>query len=135
MNTEQIHDLVERYYALFDSRTGDVSTLGSLVAPGWRNVGSPGAELDVDAFSGLLTGLTQIVPDLTWTISETIIAGDRVIVRGEGSGTPVAQLFGAPATGRPFRIISIDIHTIADGRILSSVHLEDWAGALAQINA
>ena len=31
-----------------------------------------------------------------------IISGDRVTVLGEVSGTPVAPLFGQPATGKPF---------------------------------
>jgi hypothetical protein len=38
-----------------------------------------------------------------------------------------------PFTGKAFSIMSIDIHTIRDGRIQTTFHLEDWAGALRQL--
>ena len=68
-----------------------------------------------------------------WTIDEILQAGDRVTVRGHGSGTPVAELFGVGPTGRSFNVLSIDIHTIADGKIASTFHLEDWAAATQQL--
>jgi predicted ester cyclase len=74
------------------------------------------------------------VPDLQWRISELLQAGDRVVVRGEGRGTPAGEFFGVPHTGKAFSIMSIDIHTIRDGRIQTTYHLEDWAGALRQLS-
>ena len=62
-----------------------------------------------------------------------IQAGDRVIVRGRASGTPKGPLFGVDGKGKSFTIMSIDIHTIKDGKIVKTYHVEDWAGALAQL--
>ena len=38
-----------------------------------------------------------------------------------------------PFTGKAFSIMSIDIHTIREGRIQTTFYLEDWAGALRQL--
>jgi predicted ester cyclase len=127
--------LIDRYYSVFDAREGNLSDLQTVVSADWVNHGSAGADLSQASFSGLLTGIHQSVPDLTWRVVEIIVSGARVVVRGEGSGTPIAPLFGTPATGAGFSILSIDIHTLADGRIHESYHLEDWASALGQISA
>ncbi|MBV8851744.1 MAG: ester cyclase [Methylobacteriaceae bacterium] len=75
------------------------------------------------------------IPDMTFDIKEVLVAGDRIIVRGEVSGTPSGELFGAPHTGKSFKIMAIDIQTIRDGRISRTFHLENWVSALAQLRA
>jgi predicted ester cyclase len=61
--------------------------------------------------------------------------GDRVIVRGEVTGTPAGDLFGVPHTGKSFRIMAIDIQTIQDGKIARTYHIENWLSALGQLRA
>ena len=56
-------------------------------------------------------------------------------MRGEASGTPVAPLYDVQPTGKGFKIMSIDIHTIEGGRIVRTYHLEDWAGAMRQVTS
>jgi ketosteroid isomerase-like protein len=75
------------------------------------------------------------IPDLKFHIHEVLVAGDRVIVRGEVTGTPSAELFGAPHTGKSFRIMAIDIQTIRDGKISKTYHMENWLSALGQLRA
>ena len=75
------------------------------------------------------------IPDMRFDIKEVLVAGNRVIVRGEVSGTPSGELFGVPHTGRSFRIIALDIQTIRDGRIAHTYHLENWLSALGQLRA
>jgi predicted ester cyclase len=47
-------------------------------------------------------------------IKEVLVAGNRVVVRGEVSGTPAGDLFGVAHTGKSFRIMAID--RSAEGR-------------------
>jgi hypothetical protein len=54
-------------------------------------------------------------------------------VRGEASGTPAAPLYDVQPTGKGFKIMSIDIHTIDGEKIVRSYHIEDWAGAMRQV--
>jgi predicted ester cyclase len=74
------------------------------------------------------------VPDLKWEIKEVLVSGNQVTVRGEATGTPTAEFFGAAPTGRPFRIMSIDVHTIENGKMVRSYHIEDWMGAVRQVS-
>ncbi|HEY4041898.1 MAG TPA: ester cyclase [Rhodopila sp.] len=80
-------------------------------------------------------GFAKSIPDMKFDIKDVLIAGDRVIVRGEVTGTPAGDLFGVPHTGKSFRILTIDIQTIRDGKISKTYHLENWLSALGQLRA
>ena len=75
------------------------------------------------------------VPDLKWEIKDVLVSGNQVTVRGEATGTPAGEFMGAPHTGKSFKLMSIDVHTIADGKLTRSYHLEDWMGAVRQLSA
>jgi predicted ester cyclase len=66
---------------------------------------------------------------------EVLVAGNRVVVRGEVSGTPAGDLFGVDHTGKSFRIMAIDIQTVQDGKISRTYHLENWISAAGQLRA
>jgi predicted ester cyclase len=75
------------------------------------------------------------VPDLKWQITDIQVSGNQVTVRGEATGTPAGDFFGAPHTGKSFRIMSIDMHTLEGGKMVRSYHIEDWMGAVRQLGA
>ena len=129
---DQANTLMHRLYSLFN---GDLAVLDDVVADGWRNQSSNSTYNEKEPFAAIIGGLRQAVPDLAWTIDEILIDNNRVTVRGHGTGTPTAAIFGGEPTGRSFSLRSIDIHTIDpdSNRITSSFHLEDWAGALQQL--
>jgi predicted ester cyclase len=66
---------------------------------------------------------------------DVMVSGDRMIVRGEATGTPSTDFFGIPHKGKTFRIMSIDIWTMTDGKASSVHHVEDWAGAIGQLSS
>lgn len=76
----------------------------------------------------------KLVPDLRWNIEEMLQDGDKVIVRSIASGSPKGDFMGIPLDGtRSFRIMTIDIHTVENGRVKRVHHLEDWASAIKQL--
>jgi steroid delta-isomerase-like uncharacterized protein len=75
------------------------------------------------------------IPDMKFDIKEVLVAGDRVIVRGEVTGTPSGDLFGVPHSGKSFRIMAVDIQTIRDGKIARTYHMENWLSAIGQLRA
>ena len=83
----------------------------------------------------MIAGFGKAIPDLKWEIKELLTSGNRVIVRGEASGTPAGAFMGVPHGGKSFRIMSIDIHTVRDGKLSRSHHIEDWMGATRQLSA
>lgn len=113
----------DRYYELFSPDIVSIPT----------PPGGPGAQgmLNTVAFLG------QVVPDLNWEVEEMIALDDgRFVVRGEASGTPIGPFFGVEApTGRSFSIMSIDILTVDEGKIVHVYHLEDWTSAVAQLTS
>ena len=82
-----------------------------------------------------VAGRLKSVPDLKWQIKDVIVSGNQVTVRGEATGTPAGEFFGAPHTGKSFRVMSIDVHTLQDGKMVRSWHIEDWLGAVRQLGA
>jgi hypothetical protein len=62
-----------------------------------------------------------------------LVAGDRVIVRGEPTGTPAGKLFGARHKGKSFRIMAVDIQPLPDRKSPGPYHMENWSGAPAQL--
>ena len=77
----------------------------------------------------------KAIPDLKWEIKELLVSGDRAIVRGEATGTPAGPFMGVPRGGKSFRIMSIDVHTIKDGKLVRAYHVEDWMGAVRQLSS
>ena len=77
----------------------------------------------------------KMVPDINWEIKEVYVTSDNeIIVRGNATGTPAGgTFFGQPTNGKGFEIMSIDIHKVVDGKIKTSYHIEDWRGALNQL--
>jgi predicted ester cyclase len=102
--------------------------------PGWTTC--RGNEL-CNSRDEVLAGMTQrlkAIPDLKWEIKEVLVTGDRVIVRGEASGTPAGELMGTATNGKSFKLMSIDVHTLEGGKIAKSYHVEDWQGAFRQMS-
>jgi predicted ester cyclase len=85
----------------------------------------------------VMAGITQrlrSIPDLKWEIKEVLVTGDRVIVRGEASGTPAGELMGTATNGKSFKLMSLDVHTLQGGKIARTYHVEDWQGAFRQMS-
>ena len=72
-----------------------------------------------------------------WCVAQRfgLLVSDRFIVRGKMSGTPVDEFLGMIPNGKSFEIMTIDIHTVADGKIVETFHVEDFAGAFRQMLA
>ncbi len=135
----QARAIIAKWYRLFNLPVaGDMKTLqeeiltedyescwGYLPAECW------GRETSIK----VVGGFAKSIPDMKFDIKEVLVAGDRVIVRGEVTGTPSGDLFGVPHGGKSFRIMAIDIQTIRDGKIARTFHLENWLSAMGQLRA
>ncbi len=104
-----------------------------ILAPGWTTRGNNNAAGDVAGFVKGVTGFTHAVPNLKWEVMEILNDGSRYVVRGRATGTPAKPFLGVEPAGKSFDIMSIDIHTVRNGKIVESYHVEDWAGAIRQL--
>ena len=135
----QARTVIAPWYGLFNQPVqGDMKTLQEQILTAdyescWGYL--PGECWGRDASIKVVGGFAKSIPDMKFEIKEVLVAGDRVIVRGEVTGTPAGDLFGVPHTGKSFRIMAIDIQTIRDGKIARTYHLENWLSALGQLRA
>ncbi len=136
MNREVALELIKPFYdALNRPATKDVAALvQSVAAPEWRSYAGENVSKGREEFIGQAIGFGKALPDLTWDVKEVLVDGDRIIVRSEARGTPAGEFFGVPHTGRSFQVMTIDIHTARDGKLVAAHHVEDWASALRQLS-
>lgn len=131
-------ETVEAFYTDFLNAAGapdKAATAAKVMAPGWQSIGDySGTTKSREDIVKQIAGFHQLIPDLNWKIEQMVQSGDTYVVRGRASGTPKGPLFGVDGKGRSFTIMSIDIHKVVDGRIVTSHHVEDWAGALRQLS-
>jgi len=135
----QARAVIAPAYALFNQPVqGDMKTLQEqILTPDYESCSGylPGECWSRDNSIRVVGGFAKSIPDMKFDIKEVLVSGDRVIVRGEVTGTPVGDLFGVPHAGKSFRIMAIDIQTIKDGKIARTYHLENWLSALGQLRA
>jgi ketosteroid isomerase-like protein len=136
---ERARAIIAPWYSLYNVATrGDVKTTQEQVLTADYESCSgylPNECWGRDTSIKVVSNFASTIPDLKFDIKEVLVAGDRVIVRGEVTGTPAGELFGVPHTGKSFRIMAIDIQTIEDGRIARTFHMENWLSALGQLRA
>ena len=123
------------YEALNQPARKDVAALlAKATNPDYKSYSTNEDWLTRDQLADVFRMLGAAVPDLRWTIEDIQTFGDRVVVRGEATGTPVRELFGAKPTGKSFKTMAVDLFTVKNGKLASAYHVENWVGALQQIS-
>jgi predicted ester cyclase len=131
--------VVEAFYRDYLDASGPkdkAAVAAKMMAPDWKSIGDySGKSKSGEALTKQILGFHQLIPDLSWKLEEILQSGNRYVVRGRASGTPKGPLFGVDGGGKSFTIMSIDIHEVVNGRITTTYHVEDWAGALQQLSS
>jgi predicted ester cyclase len=137
ISAEAARDSVAPFYKALNAEFANESAelIKQSTAPQW--ISCRGNDL-CNSRDEVIAGIGQrlkSVPDLKWEIKEILVSGNQVTVRGEATGTPAGEFMGAPHTGKSFKLMSIDVHTLEGGKMVRSYHVEDWLGAVRQISA
>lgn len=77
----------------------------------------------------------KAVPDLTCSVEDLLVVGDKVTARLSFHGTFKGEFMGHAPTNKPIEFFAIDILHIKDGRLIEDWHLEDNLHLLQQLNA
>ena len=111
MDTNGRH-LAETYLAMLNTHEPDL--VDRFVSEDYRNhnafVGD-GREANRQFWAAFFAGL----PDLSATVEDLVMSGDRVVGRFVYRGTHTGELMGIPASGKPVEMRSIDIWRVEDG--------------------
>lgn len=137
LSTDEARRIVAPFYEALNAEPGrDIRVLVERsMAADWVSCSGDAACVPRERVIGNVEGFTRAIPDLRWTIREVLVSGERIVVRGEASGTPTGEFMGVPHGGKRFTTMSIDIHTVENGQVRRTYHVEDWAGALRQLRA
>ncbi len=85
---------------------------------------------------GQLGFFWQLIPNLKWEPQEILNQDNQYVVRSIASGNPNGDFMGLPTDGsKAFRIMTIDIHRVENGKIIEVHHLEDWGTAMKQLKS
>jgi predicted ester cyclase len=135
LTVEQARAIVAPLYeALNEPTKKDVpALLANATNPDYQSCSTNSDCMSRDQLAGVFTALGKIIPDLHWTIKDIWTSGNRIVVRGEATGTPTGELYGVKPTGKSFKTISIDMFTVKDGKLATAYHVENWIAATEQI--
>jgi len=139
LSEQRARDLIAPWYSLFNIATrGDVRAIQEAVlTEDYESCAGylPGECWGRETSIKVVANFANTIPDMRFELKEVLVAGDRVVVRGEVTGTPSGELFGVPHSGKSFRIMAVDIQTIRDGKIAKTYHMENWLSAIGQLRA
>jgi predicted SnoaL-like aldol condensation-catalyzing enzyme/predicted ester cyclase len=122
------------YDALNQPQRKDVAALlAQACHPDYKSYSTNEEWLTRDQLADVFKQLGASIPDLSWSIKDIWTSGDRIVVRGEATGTPVGEVFGARPTGSSFKTMALDVFTLRGDKLASAYHVENWVGAMQQI--
>lgn len=116
-----------------NTETRPTSVLSPLLAEGYQSSGSVESK-GAEQLMGQLEFFWKLIPDLKWEPQEIVNDGDVYVVRSIATGTPNGNFMGLPTDGtKSFKIMTMDMHTMKDGKFVSTHHIEDWGTAMKQL--
>jgi SnoaL-like polyketide cyclase len=74
-------------------------------SPEWLACGANDVCAPRDTVIAAIAARHRSIPDLKWEIRDVLFSGNRVIVRGEATGTPAGEFMGVPHGGKSFDIM------------------------------
>lgn len=138
MNEIEAKNLVKPFYDFLNNPTDTATAENAKNAfeHDWKTYYSNNDYKGLEETIKKISYIGKLVPNLTWEIKQLTVAGNTITVRSEATGKPTQEFFGVPHTGGHFKIMAIDIHHVSSaGKIKTSYHVEDWAGAIKQLKS
>ena len=122
------------YEALNQPQNKDVGALlAQACHPDYKSYSTNEEWLSREQLAEVFKGIGASVPDLAWSVKDIMVSGDRVIVRGQATGTPAGEFWGTRPTGKSFNTMAVDVFTVRGDKLSTAYHVENWVGALQQI--
>lgn len=113
---------------------GRLDVIPELVEEGFvEHEAMPGAPEGRASVGWFVTAFRTAVPDLRVEVEDLIAEDDRLVARSTWSGTHEGELFGMPATGKPFAMGVIDIVRFEGDRVVEHWGITDVAGMMQQV--
>ena len=125
--------IMERFVEFIN--TGDIEIGKEIIAPDvvFYAPTSPEPLKGLEGYIAVLDMMRGAMPDVHWTVEETIAEGDRILVRFTMSGTQTQPFMGMPATGKSIKVTAMNIYHLRNGKIVLEHGLPDLFSMLVQL--
>ncbi|TWB18797.1 putative ester cyclase [Nitrospirillum amazonense] len=125
--------LAARRYATFWS-TGDEALAHAALAPDFTDrTLPPGRAQGVPGPLAASAFVRAAIPDLTASVEQLVVAGDRVTVHFRFQGHFTGRFGAVQGKGQAVDFIATDLYRVQDGRIAENWHIEDNLTLLRQL--
>ena len=123
---------VETLYRAFSEQTPDL--VDAVLAPGWDDIPlAPGQASGPAGIKPIIRSMAAAFPDVQITVHDMVQEPGKIAVRAEISGTHLGELFGIAPTGKQVSFRLHEFHTVANGLVTTTWHMEDWFGLFLQL--
>ena len=123
---------VETLYRAFSEQNPDL--VDTVLAPAWEDIPlAPGQGPGPDGIKPIIRSIAAAFPDVSITVHDMVQEPGKIAVRAEISGTHLGDLFGIAPTGKQVSFRLHEFHTLANGLVTTTWHMEDWFGLFLQL--
>ena len=123
---------VETLYRAFSEQNPDL--VDAVLAPGWDDIPlAPGQASGPAGIKPIIRSMAAAFPDVHITIHDMLQQPGKIAVRAEISGTHLGELFGIAPTGKKVSFRLHEFHTLANGLVTTTWHMEAWFGLFLQL--
>ncbi len=115
---EEARILLDRYMQTMNE--ADMALIDEIISPEFvlRSPMFPEPIVGIEGYKALVTNTAATFSDISATIDENIVSGDRLWGRFTLSGTNTGPMGELPPTGKSFRITGLAVTRVADGMII-----------------
>jgi predicted ester cyclase len=118
---------------------GKVEVIDEVLHPDfvcWDPNSESGEIRGADTIKGEIEYFHNAVPDLTYTVEDQVVEGDKVVSRYTASGTHQGEFFGVAGTGKRIEMTGINIDRFDErGKLVEEWPEYDLLGAMKQMGA
>lgn len=123
---------VETLYRAFSEQNPDL--VDAVLAPGWDDIPlAPGQASGPAGIKPIIRSMATAFPDVHITVHDMVQEPGKIAVRAEIGGTHLGELFGIAPTGKQVSFRLHEFHTVANGLVTTTWHMEDWFGLFLQL--
>lgn len=135
-STEQTRADARRFYERMNRAiaSGDMAELDAVIAPEAIDHNPiPGMKQGLEGIKAAFAEQRLAFPDLTATVEDVVVEGDRAACRVHMRATHRGAFQGVAATGKRVTLTGIDILRFAGGKVIERWGQFDDLGLLAQL--
>jgi len=113
----------------------DIDRLAGLYAPDYEgvDVGQANPQNGPEEACRAMARYMRAFPDIHFTLENTIVEGNHVVLAWTARGTHQGKLMHIPPTGHSIEMRGVSLFTVEGGKITHGMHIWDVAGFLRAI--